>query len=1179
MLKSRGRNMTPAGNHSTAPNFTHDSAHRPRFLDWCACRLPSPDDALAAYFDDAVLAAQSAGATLDHLPILDGRRHYLPNLAGRNDRKQFYIGNVQTDKDSTAWPAITFKSFKRAEDGTFWKPRDLAWQHYQQDRGEAVPDAEERREAYRAKIEAAAAAAKIKAAEDERNQSEGRAAAAAVAVEAWEAAEACEVHGYLTKKGVASHGLRVARRNHRARLWNDEAGHWQDVVAVRSGDLLVPMSDEAGQLVNVQRIDASGCKRFIMGGRAHGCHFRIEGHSGRVALAEGLATGATWAAATGDTVVLAFSAGALPVVASYVPADLVAADNDASGTGEKAAKATGLPYHMPPIVGADWNDFATAHGLAAVLAAVANDNAQAFVRPYGLQAVELKGREQTWWNKLASAETAEDAAAWAWAIGRRLCVRVPVQMGLDDLVSRLREAAPAGLMNPVTLDSIRGTLARLIDWRKRRALAGVSMSAEALARHQVETVHELPELADEDYAGVLLVASPMGSGKTQRIGRPFADWAKHQDARFVATCHRQSLVAELANRLAADHYQDTERELAWAVQAFATCLPSLVKDAHAQIIDEAGYVFVDEIAQVLRSVAAKVTVADQKTRADVFHALRDLVSRAHCIIGADAGMDDRVLAFLESCRPGERFRVIQQPHTPAGMTVNFGFGHDALATAYGEALARLSQGERLWIGCGEKSRAIEAARVLGSTGARVLLLHGDNRENAEQAEFWRDPEAVSRTYDCVVHTGVISSGMSIEHRDGPHFDHGMFFGSGATVTPADAIQMLRRVRYLKTWTIAATPNNARDMDNADAILAGMEQAASLEGLTLKGCTDFDGFVSSIEADNARHRADFAAGLWWALESQHFGVQRMATVSDEGMSATLKAVRAEIRAEQRAAILAAHDLTDDEAKRLRERTVRTEAEQIALLRHKIRTDMGLNDLSDDDLDDWDDGRGPKRMDRFSAATKGLADRTDHTGADLSLRRFGHARALAYQWLFEGFDLAAGLRINEAVASLLIDRVIERRYLLAFLGIVPAKWARDTGADRHGDPKPFPMPAYPVREVGEILDRMGLQLKRREFRSAHTWGDSTLGDITPSVGKTGRHLVHELTGESWDRMEALSERRNLRRATVGVRPADGFLRPADTRHEPAPILSGIPVHSCAATRSHRTLESGAWSRCRA
>lgn len=1101
-----------------------------RFIDYCAARFNTPADALAAFFDDAVAAAASIGATLDTLPDLDGRRHYLPNINGRNDKKQFYLASIETDADGTVWPAVTFKSYKGAT--TYWKPRDLAWQAFMADRG-AMPANDNARQDYKAAAAAAINAARAKAAEQERNQGEGRQAAAAVAAAAWEAAEACQGHPYLLRKGVESYGLRVAGQDRRARLWNDQAGEWQDVAAVRAGDLLVPMLDEAGALVNLQRIDQNGRKRFIMGGRAHGCHHRIEGATGRTVLAEGYATGATWHAATGDTVVLAFSAGALPAVAAYAAADLVAADNDESQAGENAAKATGLRFLMPPTVG-DWNDYAAAHGLDGLRAAVANDNAPAFTRPYGLPAIELKGREQTWWNKLATAETPADAAAMAWAIGRRLCVRVPVLMTLDDLAEKLRQAVPAGMMNPATMGAIRASLGRIIEWRKRRALAGVSMSAEAIARHRLDTVAELPTLTAADYSGVLLLNAPMGSGKTQRIGRPFASWAKHQDARFVATCHRQSLVAELAQALACDHYQETTGEFAWAVQALATCLPSLVKQEHAQIIDEAGFVFVDEIAQVLRSIASKVTVADKKTRADVFNALRDLVSRARCIIGADAGMDDRVLAFLESCRPGgERFRIITQPHRAEGLAVRFGYGPDALATAYGEAMARLAQGERLWIGCGEKARAIEAARVLGATGARVLLLHGDNRENAEQAEFWRNPEAVSRAYQCVIHTGVISSGMSIEHPEGGrHFTHGMLLASGATITPADAMQMLRRVRYLRTWTVAVTPNNAKDIDNADAILAGMEQAADLEGLTLKGCTDFDTFVAGIDADNARHRADFAAGLWWALEHQGFDVQRLAIEADEALHADLKATRAEIREERRAAILAAADLTNDEAQRLRERPSRTEDEQFALLRHRIKSDMGLDDLDDEALDAWDDGRGPRRMDRFSAATRRLADRIDHTGRDLALHRFGKARALAYAWLLDGIELAPGLRITAELAGRIVGRVIERRYLLAFLGIVPAKWARHVGTEQDGTPKPFPLPAYPVREVGEILERMWLETVRREFRFAHTWPDFPLEDITPCVGKNGRHLAHELTAESWDRAARWAEKRNRHRMAVEV-----------------------------------------------
>lgn len=1112
------------------PNMSHA---RP-FFEFVAVHYPTPEASAAAFFDDMTAAAASIGATLGEMPLFDGRRHHLPNAAGKKDQKQFYLASIEADADGTVWPCITFKSFKG--DAVYWKPRDLAFREFQAGRQYPTTANDNARQDYSAAAAAAIAAAAESAAQADRRKSEGQTAAAVAAVTAWEAAEPCEAHAYLTRKAVPSHGLRVAGRDMRARLWSDQAGEWQDVLAMRAGDLLIPMHNEAGQLVNLQRIDIAGRKRFIMGGRAHGCHFRIAG-AGRTILAEGYATGATWHAATGDCVVLAFSAGALGAVAEYIVADGVAADNDEKSAGEKGAQATGLRYLMPPTLG-DWNDYAALVGMDGVRAAVANDNAQAFTRPYDLPAFELKGREATWWNKLAKAETPAEAAALAWAIARRLCVRVPVEMTLDDLTEQLRNGAAAGMMNSATVDAMRAALARMIEWRQRRALAGVSFSAQALRSHLVESVAQLPTLAAADYSGVLLLNSPMGSGKTRRIGKPFADWAKHQDRRFIASCHRQSLVRELARVLGCDHYQETDRETAWSVQALATCLPSIVKHEHGQIIEEAGYLFLDEIAQVLRSLASQVTVADKKTRADVFRALRNLVSRARCIVGADAGMDDRVLAFLESCRPGERFRVIQQPHRADGLAVRYGYGHDALATAYGEALARLSQGQRLWIACGEKSRAIEAARVLEAANARVLLLHGDNRENAAQAAFWRDPEAVSREYDCVIHTGVISSGMSIEHRDaGQHFTHGMLLASGATITPADALQMLRRVRYLRTWTGAVTPNNARDIDNADAIMAGMEQAADLEGLA-RTCTDFDGFVAGIEADNARHRADFAAGLWWALEHQCFDVQRLAINVDGQMDGDLVAIRAAIRAERREAILAAQELSAEEARRLRARPSRTEEQQFALLRYRIKTDMGLDDLADAELDDWDDGRGPRQMDRFSGATQALADRNDSTADDLALRRFGKARALAYSWLFAGIDLAPGLRITADLAQEIVGRVIERRYLLAYLGVVPAKWARYLA-----EGKGFPMPAYPVREVGEILERMGLDLKQRRSHKKAPVG-AGMGELlkgeTPHLRTQNRVIVgtdswYEITSISWERVAMLAERRNRYRLAVAVKVA--------------------------------------------
>jgi putative DNA primase/helicase len=51
-----------------------------------------------------------------------------------------------------------------------------------------------------------------------------------------------------------------------------------------------------------------------------------------------------------------FSAGNLVKVAAKHGTGLVIADHDASGTGQKAGAATGLPVFLPPTKGQDFND-------------------------------------------------------------------------------------------------------------------------------------------------------------------------------------------------------------------------------------------------------------------------------------------------------------------------------------------------------------------------------------------------------------------------------------------------------------------------------------------------------------------------------------------------------------------------------------------------------------------------------------------------------------------------------------------------------------------------------------------------------------------------------------------------------------------------------------------------------
>ncbi|MEB1348039.1 hypothetical protein JH308_06900 [Xanthomonas campestris pv. campestris] len=1111
-----------------------------RFADFVSARWPTPEDALFEFFADAQAAALEVGAQLTELPDLDGVRRYLPSQSGKRDKRQFHVASVTTDPDGTSWPAITFKSFKHGGASRYWKPRDLAWQIFLRDGGEDIGADTARVAAYGERARLAKEQEQARAVERDATDQLGRVAAADAARIAWDAASLdCGAHAYLLRKGVAAYGLRVATTTLRARLWDAERARWiDDAIVVRAGDLLVPVRLPDEQLVNVQRIDATGRKLFLRGGQKRATHFRIEG-TGPAWLCEGYATGASVHAATGAPVVVAFDAGNLIHCASL--ADAVAADNDASGTGQRAAETTGLQWTCPAAVGDDFNDLHQRQGIDAVLAALMNlrqpplPEAPAYVRPFELPAADVPPGRADALRVLGRIPDAADAAAFAWALAKRLSMGIPARgESIESISKTLRDALPSSILAGATIDAIAGGIRWIIDRRRAGALAAVRPSHAALERHTVERHDSLPMLRANDYRGVIVLRAPMGSGKTQKVGLPFSSWAVKQDGRFVALAHRQSLIAELSARLGCAHYQRIDGEDAVHVDALAACLPSIVKADHAQVYREARWVFIDEISQVVRSLAARVTVADRKQMSDVLAALRELVSRADCVIVADAGIDDRTIEFIESCRPGERFRVIDADIAPSqAQEAEFGFGPEALHHAYGDMLAELADGRRLWVACGEKSRAIECARLLETGGRRVLLVTSDNSGNREQAEFLAAPDRMSRLYDAVVASPVISSGVSIEHREfGPWFNRVFMLASGATVTPADALQMARRVRYAPSLSVVVTASNRSEIDSADAILSGLSEAASLEGRAPTP-TDLDGLVADIEARDARQRADFAGGLWWLLEAAGWAVRPM-QAGDSAVSAeSMKLLRADIDREQRDSLLAARDLTDFEARRLRERPALSEADQAALLRHRIVRDLGLTDqLCEDDLDDWDAGRGPRAWDRWTAATMGTADAaTDGGVTDLHRLRFGRARVLAYRELFDGFKLAPGFRVTSEVSAVLLGRMYGRRQLLAVLGLVPAKWA----GDRFG----LPAGNAATRAVTDLFERMGLKLIRaRNNRKAKMGAKSGIETLGCYMGfGTHRGIVDVMTwyvvdSDSWSRTAELAARRNSRRVLDAV-----------------------------------------------
>ncbi|MHA3682625.1 primase-helicase zinc-binding domain-containing protein, partial [Yersinia enterocolitica] len=157
-------------------------------------------------------------------------------------------------------------------------------------------------------------------------------------------------------------------------------------IAYQPGDLLFPLTDSSGEVVNVQLINANGDKRTLAGGQVKAaCHFLTGQDNTVIWLTEGYATGLTVHHLTGESVCVALSANNLPALAQQLRTHypdallLLAADNDENGTGQtratEAAQLSGGKLALPPVVG-DWNDVYQQQGKLATLTQL-----QAFNQP------------------------------------------------------------------------------------------------------------------------------------------------------------------------------------------------------------------------------------------------------------------------------------------------------------------------------------------------------------------------------------------------------------------------------------------------------------------------------------------------------------------------------------------------------------------------------------------------------------------------------------------------------------------------------------------------------------------------------------------------------------------------------------------------------------------------------
>lgn len=642
-----------------------------------------------------------------------------------------------------------------------------------------------------------------------------------------------------------------------------------------------------------------------------------------------------------------------------------------------------------------------------------------------------------------------------WSDLARTIKQIPASLTEWDAASQIAEKH--GLDEYTTLD-MRVKLAEWVAGAKAASVSSVGFSKGIQKRHTVETPNHIPALSRAEYEGVIALRAPLGSGKTQIVGASFVNTVRNI-GRVACITHLRSLVAEMARRLNCAHYEAASPVQLLSENALAITSASLANSKFDEFFGTCYYLFIDEFSQVRRFLASKSCGTNAEAS---YAALRRHIAAAKCVIVTDADLSDADISFLEEIRPGEKFRVIDaKPQMPA-RTIDYIVGEDSAEYIIGAAEQEMLKGGSVWIGCESAARAEAFGEYFKQRGFKALSITSDEKGGKEQEAFLANPDEVSRQYQAIVHSPVISSGVSVEHKDGHHFTAAFWIGGGRAILPSDAGQAIRRVRYLNHATVGllnnseGKPKTARTLD-AEFLAANPD----------KQITEYEQFQHRVEAEQAAARAAFMSRFYWQRQDAGYKLKRLIISRDASRKADVKAIRTEKIEAKREALKATPAISASDAEKLERNGKRTKDENIALEAHQIRSWLNISEMTDEAITLWDNGYGMARMTRLMAARGALPVTADQESESL---------VAAYATVFEGVSFEPGHVFRRDEIETIYRRCKENALALAYLGITPKSVQPEVTG--RGELK-FPKDPAPNRFIGDLLDKMGLCTNRGTY----------------------------------------------------------------------------------------------------
>lgn len=502
-------------------------------------------------------------------------------------------------------------------------------------------------------------------------------------------------------------------------------------------------------------------------------------------------------------------------------------------------------------------------------------------------------------------------------------------------------------------------------------------------------------------------------------------------------CHRVSLTKSASERLGINYYDDTCPTHYW--QSLAACVNSMPKFQVSQV---AQVLFIDEIRQTLEHVLnGKVN-----NRLEVYNELIAAIKNAGLVICADADFNDLTLAWLKSIT-NKPVHVITQDAVKTGKNIiELADSGAVLDNARNE----LQNGGNIWIATDSTAQARQVAmHLLPDDDSKLLFLTAENKGDPEQAAFLASPDAESKKYRVIIHTPVISSGVSIVNN---HFTkvYAIFCN---VIAPNSMLQTIGRIRTakeihicFKSAHIKNRPINEQDFIDGTVSSRGRYAAGTLV-LSDLDCLRLNRIATGNAALND-YRQYFI--VLAQLKGYSFKQSDMVGVKIKGLASATKAQKIED-------ILLSDSIDSNQALSIDRLSNPTQEQSDQLHRYNVVKMIGVSKVTDADVDFYQNG-GLAKVINFELISQDDVELKDADRLNQETRNKISSKTFKK------------IIITDAITAI-GDRSITKIEAADICGILKTHHQEIAASDL-GNYKSIPK--QPVKRLGDFLSKFGYEL---------------------------------------------------------------------------------------------------------